>query len=77
MCNSDSKNKNFSKLDSLVFHLDDMLQHVPEMNNMYSRRLFSVHARVDLHKVWNLAHGTDLDDFCADDEKPTPLDGAC
>ncbi len=74
---SSDKAISFLKLESLVVYLDDALKHVPEMNDVHSRRKFSVHARRTLYKIWNFAHGLDIDEFCEDDGSPTPSDGGC
>ena len=77
MHNSSNKSINFLKLDSPVVCLDDALKHVPEMNDVHSRTKFSVHARRTLYKIWNFAHGLDIDKFCEDDGSLAPLDGGC
>jgi hypothetical protein len=73
---SNDKPINFPKFDDLCSILDEMLAHIPEMKSRRSRAQMSAHGRDILGKIWNLGHGTDLDDLC-DGKSPSPLDGGC
>jgi hypothetical protein len=71
-----TRDKNFAKFDNYCVCLDEMIEHTPEMTNRRTRAQFSAHARDVLYKIWNLAHGIDIDEFC-DGGHPSPLDGGC
>ena len=70
---SNDKPIKFTKFDNYCQYLDEMLGHVPEMKSRRNRAQFSTHARDIVGKIWNLGHGTDLDDFCSGEGKPTRL----
>jgi hypothetical protein len=73
---SSDKPINFTKFDNYCLYLDEMLEHVPEMKSRRTRAQFAAHARNIVGKIWNLGHGTDLDELC-DGKRPSPLDGEC
>lgn len=68
---------NFSKFDELVLKLKEQLRRISETNNHEERNQETIHAYDLLFWIYNHGHGLDILNFCENDGKPTPLDGAC
>jgi hypothetical protein len=79
MIHSNDKPINFAGIvDNLVLRLDERIKTLPYIEDEEERAYAAGDARDLLFRIWNfMRNRLDVKEFCKNDRRPTPLDGAC